>query len=221
LPSPLSDFHATEFNKSDLWRLIKDLTGLVKPGTNRGTERLHEVFDGLWGGLERDITAILDKSSDDDSPIEKVQGHWWSKIQVGPAIGSIGYVTINSDPATDTPFLRGRSYEENGIEVADWRSKGACIIERDGELVFFYYWEGSHRGENPVFVGSGEIRFPKTPTQIESGDNFFTDTTLAEIPTSVIKKGKFRRATASEEAVMAADDARRIELIQRRHAERW
>jgi hypothetical protein len=219
LPSPLSDFHATEFNKSDLWRFIKDLTELLK--TDLDTERLHGVFDGLWGGLERQVAAVLDGASDDDSPIERVQGHWWSRIQVGPAIGSIGYVTISSDPATDAPLLRGHSYEENGSEVADWRSKGACIIEREGEVVFFYYWEGAHRNENPVFVGSGEIRFPKAPNRIETGDNFFTDTILAEIPTSVIKKGKFRRATVPEEVIMAGDDSRKVELIKRRLAEHW
>lgn len=87
--------------------------------------------------------------------------------------------------------------------------------------MFFYYWEGSHRNENPVFVGSGEIRFPTLPDRIETGDSFFTDTMFAEIPTSVIKKGKFRRATASEEAVMALDDARKPDLIQRKLAERW
>jgi len=219
LPSPLSDFHATTFEKSDLWRLIKELTQLPKSDVD--TETLRERFDGLWGGLEKEVAAVLNKASDDDSPIERVQGHWWSRIQVGPAVGSLGYVTISSDPATDAPFLRGHSYEQTGIEVADWRSKGACIIEREGELVFFYYWEGSHRNENPVFVGSGEIRFPTVPDRIETGDNFFTDTMLSEIPTSVIKKGKFRRATVSDEEVMAADDARKPELIQRKLAERW
>jgi len=219
LPSPLSDFHATEFNKSDLWRLIKNLTELSKSDVD--TERLRGVFDGLWGGFEREVAAVLETASDDDSPIERVQGHWWSRIQVGPAVGSLGYVTISSDPVTDAPFLRGLSYEQNGTEAADWHSKGACIIEREGELVFFYYWEGSHRSENPLFVGSGEIRFPTSPSRIETGDNFFTDAMLAEIPTSVIKKGKFRRATVSEEAVMAMDDARKPELIQRKLAERW
>lgn len=179
------------------------------------------VFDGLWGGLDKEVAAILNGISDDDSPIERVQGHWWSKIDVGPSIGSIGYVTIGADPVTDAPYLFGSSYEQNGAAVAEWRSKGACIVEGDGELMFFYYWEGSHRSENPVFIGSGEIRFPKTSTRIETGENFFTDTVLIETPASVIKKGKFRRATALEEAVMAVDDGRRPELIQRRLADRW
>jgi TIR domain-containing protein len=221
LPSPLSDFHATEFAKSDVWRLIKDLLELVKPEPKPDIEKLHNLFDRLWGGLEKEVMSILETPSDDDSPIEKVQGQWWSKVQVGAAVGAIGYVTISSDPTTEAPYLAGRSYEKNGIVVAEWRSKGACIIAREGELVFFYYWEGSHRNENPVFVGSGEIRFPQTAGGIETGDNFFTDTILAEIPTSVIKKGRFRRATSQEQAVMALDDGRRVELIQRKLAEPW
>jgi hypothetical protein len=221
LPSPLSDFQATQFDKSDFWRLIKGLSHLVNPEPKPDTEKLHSVFDRLWGGMEKEVTAILEGPSDDDSPIERVQGRWWSKIQAGPLIGAIGYVTISSDPATDSAYLSGRSYEKDGLQVAEWHSKGACIIERPDELVFFYYWEGSHRNENPVFVGSGEIRFPRTPGRIETGDNFFTDTVLAEIPTSVIKKGRFRRATASEEAVMAANDSRRVDLIQLKLAGPW
>jgi hypothetical protein len=221
LPSPLSDFHATPFEKMEVWSLVKSLLEMDKPARELDLEKLHGVFDGLWGGLQREVAAILAAPSEDDSPIERVQGHWWSKIQAGPAVGAMGYVTISSDPVTEAPYLSGRSYGADGSEAAEWHSKGACVIESQGEIVFFYYWQGSHQTEAPAFVGSGEIRFSAESAPIESGKNFFTDTMLAEIPTNVIKKGVFRRATAAEESVMASNDARRVGLIQAKLLELW
>jgi hypothetical protein len=220
LPSPLADFHTATFEKAEVWSLIKSLWPADGPNA-ADLERRRGVFDRLWSGLQKEVDAILAAASDDDSPIERIQGHWWSKIQVGPAVGAIGYVTIGADPVTEAPYLIGSSYEADGSDAAEWKSKGACVIERQGEIVFFYYWEGSHTSENPLFVGSGEIRFPTGASSIERGTNFFTDTMLAEIPASVIKKGAFRRATAVEEEVMRSGGASRIGLIQTKLAEPW
>ena len=138
---------------------MKDLIELANPNSKRDLEKSHSLFDRLWPALASEVAKILAAPSEDDSPIERIQGHWWSKLHVGPLDDGIGFVTISSDPTTDMPYLTGNHYYPDGSRGAEWKSKGACVIESQRDVIFFYYWEGSHRNENPVYVGSGEIRF--------------------------------------------------------------
>lgn len=221
LPSPLSSFQATAFQKEPLWGLVREMHRLCGRAPQTDFDRMRRQFDVLWDLLQRDVNAILKAPSPDDSPLERVQGPWWEKIQPDDS-SAISYLQLRADPQTGAPYLSGSSYGLDGAKVADWSSRGAYLGPHPEGLVLFYYWEGGHwrQHRGAQYVGSGEIRFFGSGGRFDRGLGFFTDTPRIDQPETIIKNVELRRATPEEERRMQ-DDATKTAQLKTKLEEKW
>lgn len=221
LPSPLSSFQGTPFDKETVWRMVRDLHRLCGCDPLPDFDRMRRQYDVLWELLEKDVASVLKAASVDDSPLERVQGCWWERIQPDDST-AISYVKICADAQSEVPYLSGTSYGRDGGKVADWNSRGAYLGPHPEGLLMFYYWEGSHQRKHrgTQWVGSGEIRFLGSSGRLDKGRGFFTDTVRLEHPEACIKDFELRRATPDEEKRMD-DDSTRASQIKAKLGEQW
>lgn len=135
----------------------------------------------------------------------RLAGRWWERIREGEDDSSaLSYVTITVDEVTNTPKLKGESYDESGKPFAEWHSVTAGVVP-GMEPVVFYRWEGEQeRAYGQTYAGHGFIRFDNN--KLESGAGEFNDTNLAKIADGVfmrIKHFGMYRCSPQDEEIMA------------------
>jgi hypothetical protein len=109
----------------------------------------------------------------------RIAGHWWERMRAGEDDKSaISYVKMSVDEVTNTPALRGWSYDLDGEFLAEWHTVVSGVALKQATI--YYRWEGGHEKEHAqTYGGGGHIVFDDD--ELASGSGYYYDTNFADI----------------------------------------
>lgn len=144
-----------------------------------------------------------------------IAGQWWQRITPDEP-SAISFMEIRPDPATNTIRMNGSAYSKSGEPASRWESVASCINLNERKV--FYYWKGWYPSRpNEPFEGFGEVSFPGSAKQIDSGSGYFSDTNVTDMKSTTRKSFELRRGAGSETQVMLAGDRELIsELVRKK-----
>jgi predicted nucleotide-binding protein with TIR-like domain len=109
----------------------------------------------------------------------RIAGYWWERMRAGEDDKSaISYVKMSVDEVTNTPALRGWSYDLDGEFLAGWKTVVSGVALKQATI--YYRWEGEHEKEHAqMYGGGGHIEFDDD--ELSSGSGYYYDTNFADI----------------------------------------
>jgi hypothetical protein len=127
-----------------------------------------------------------------------IEGEWWERIaRYEDDRGVISFFKIEQDHLANSVFLSGKTYDREGIHVANWKSLIARV-EMDENKVL-YTWKGWHPTPNSAhipFHGFGELEFDKSLEsngKINRGGGKFWTVNEAHPECTIVKPVECRR----------------------------
>lgn len=143
-----------------------------------------------------------------------ITGQWWQRI-IPDESSAIAFLEIRLNPTTNTIRMSGRAYSKSGEPAAFWESVASCINLSERKI--FYYWKGWYSSRpNEPYEGFGEISFPDSSKQVDSGAGYFSDTNVTDMKSTTRKSFEIRRSAGPEIQVMLADDREPIAALIRK-----
>ena len=154
-----------------------------------------------------------------------VEGSWWERI-TRSGINAISFFQIEPDILFNSVSLTGKSYNKEGIHVANWKSLIGRVETDENKIL--YNWRGWHTQPNLAnipFHGFGEMEFdrPAIPGRwISHGEGKFWDVDEVHPEKTIIKPTQFKRIF--DEGVisaMIAGSVNEIKLIVKKTLDEW
>lgn len=107
-------------------------------------------------------------------------GHWWERMRKGEDdMSALSYVTVTVNEVTNTPYMRGWTYDKSGEPLADWWTVITGVV-LGNEPKIHYRWEGGHEKlHGQTFGGGGYIEFDDN--EMNTAKGHFYDTNFARI----------------------------------------
>ena len=187
-------------------KLPSDLLGVQTASFRRSTDRnLREALDasslsignrimelGMRYKLGRDVRTM---QAEIRRFCKSIEGEWWERI-TREGINVISFFQIELEAVINSVSLSGRSYNEEGHHVANWKSVIARV-EKDQSNIQ-YSWQGWYTLPdlaNVPFRGYGEMDFdkPLLGDTINRGGGKFWDIDEMHPEKTIVKPTQLRR----------------------------
>lgn len=143
-----------------------DLTNAVALACSSLTERMAGLGPRVKLTADHQAAALMGTEF-----CTRVAGWWWQLLTTEDRV-KLSFVAITPEPAMSTVSLAGPAFDNEGCEVADWRSVGVGV--RPNERTIVYTWTGGH-GTDEGYLGFGHYRFVDDPGHFRRGVGLFAD----------------------------------------------
>jgi hypothetical protein len=154
-----------------------------------------------------------------------VEGAWWERINRS-GINAISFFWIEPDKLFNSVYLTGKSYNKEGIHVANWKSLIGRVEMDENKIL--YNWKGWHTQKNLAnipFHGFGELEFDKpiaAGQKLTRGEGKFWDIDEAHPEKTIIKPTQFKRILDDAViSVMTGGNANEIKSVVKKTLDEW
>jgi hypothetical protein len=153
----------------------------------------------------------------------RLEGKWWELLIVGGKVSGLSFFIIEPDPTTNgVKVADARAFDLEGNLDSNWASLASCIKADDRKV--FYYWDGGPvaRPHEP-YQGFGEMQFNDAPdaAPFTRGKGSFSNTSLVDLTSTLMKVTELRRATEKEEKDMREGDSKTIRALIKDKLQSW
>lgn len=157
---------------------------------------------------------------------ESIEGVWWERMPRGEDASVLSFFRIEIDAVLNSVSLTGRSYDKEGLHVANWKSVIARVDQAEYKLR--YHWTGWHPSPdlaNIPFHGFGEMEFDKplkAGDLVDRGGGKFWNVDEVHPENTIVKPIKLRRVQDdSAISTMTSGNERAVRSLIKRTLLDW
>jgi hypothetical protein len=143
---------------------------------------------------------------------EAIEGHWWERVTTG-GVNAISFVCIEPTPLSESVSLSGKSYDQEGRHVANWKSLIARLDQSENKVI--YHWQGWHTLPdlaNIKFHGFGEVEFdkPREGQWASRGEGKFWEINETHPEQTIVKTTQIRRVADTRHVGTMTDGSEKV-----------